>query len=166
MINTFQNQFNAALTTNDIKFNQGSLDAAIASRVDLYKTGMGCQERINAQILPELITKVSELLNEGWAFTDWKAPHSGMVGSCYIYLKKSPALQAEDIQFIEDKLTEVYEQKVFENYEAEKNRLVQAALQEARRKDAEEQAKKEQDRMDKLEKQAIAALEKQLQEAK
>lgn len=163
MINTFQQNFTYNVSTTDIKFSQNTLDTLISERVARYQ-GFELRERVNAQILPELINKVIELINEGWTYPDWKSPYSASVGACYIYMVKSPAVQEEDINFIKDKITQAYQVKVEDNFKAEKHRLIQEAVNEARRKDAEEIAKKERTRLDKIEKDAIAALEKQLQE--
>lgn len=162
MINTFQQNFTYNVSTTDIKFNQATLDSLISERVARYQ-GFDTKERLNAQILPELINKVIELVNEGWTYPDWKTPYSASVGGCYIWMVKSPAVQDDDINFIKEKITEAYLAKVEDNYKAEKYRLIQEAVQEARRKDAEEIAKKERTRLDKIEKDAIAALEKQLE---
>ncbi len=164
MINTFQLNFTYNISTTDIKFNQASLDNLVSERVARYQ-GFEIKERINAQILPELINKVIELINEGWTYPDWKSPYSASVGACYIYMVKSPAVQEDDINFIKEKITEAYLAKVEDNYKAEKYRLIQDAVNEARRKDAEEIAKKERTRLDKIERDAVAALEKKLQEA-
>ncbi|SHI35659.1 MULTISPECIES: hypothetical protein [Pseudomonas] len=162
MINIFQNQFKPSLKTTSIQFNQAELDNLITARISAYNATLESKERIHAQILPELITKVAALLEEGWSFADLRAPYSSTVGNSYIYLCKSPEVQASDCQLIKEKMTELYKEQVAANYEAEKARLIQQAVLDAKQKAAEQEAKKQQDQMKKLEEAAIKAIEEKM----
>lgn len=165
MINIFATQFKPALTTKSIKHNQAELDNLVTARISAYNATLESKERIHAQILPELITKVAALLEEGWAFTDLRAPYSSTVGNSYIYLVKSPEVQASDCELIKEKLTELYKEQVALNYEKEKARLVQEAIKDAKQKAAEQEAKKQQEQMKKLEEAAVKQIEDQLEGA-
>jgi len=165
MINIFATQFKPALKTTSIKFDQAELDNLITARVAAYTATLESKERITAKILPELIIKVAALLEEGWTFTDLRAPYSSTVGNSYIYLVKSPEVQASDCELIKQKMTELYKEQVAANYEAEKTKLIQQAVQEAKRKAAEQEAKKQQEQMKKLEAEAIKAIEAQMEGA-
>ncbi|WP_407362082.1 hypothetical protein HKW97_13395 [Pseudomonas luteola] len=163
MINVFQTQFKASLKTSSIKFDQTELDSLITSRIAAYNNTLESKERIHAQILPELITKVAALLDDGWSFTDLRAPYSSTVGNSYIYLCKSPEVQAQDCQLIKEKMTQLYTEQVALNYEKEKARLVQEAIKDTKRKEAEATAKKQQEQMKKLEEAAIKQIESQME---
>nr|WP_019366284.1 hypothetical protein [Pseudomonas luteola] len=163
MINVFQTQFKPALTTKSIKHNQEELDNLITARVAAYTATLESKERIAAKILPELITKVAALLEEGWTFTDLRTPYSSTVGNSYIYLCKSPEVQASDCELIKEKMTELYKEQVAANYEAEKTKLIQQAVQEAKQKEAEAAAKKQAEKMKKLEADAIKQIEAQME---
>lgn len=163
MINIFATQFKPSLKTTSIKHDQNELDSLITARVAAYTATLESKERITAKILPELIMKVSALLEEGWSFADLRAPYSSTVGNSYIYLCKSPEVQASDCQLIKEKMTELYKEQVAANYEAEKARLIQQAVLDAKQKAAEQEAKKQQDQMKKLEEAAIKAIEAQME---
>jgi len=162
MINIFATQFKPALKTTSIKFDQAELDNLITARISAYNATLESKERITAKILPELIMKVSALLEEGWSFTDLRAPYSSTIGNSYIYLVKSPEVQASDCQLIKEKMTALYKEQVAANYEKEKARLIQQAVQEAKQKAAEQEAKRQQDQMKKLEEAAIKAIEEKM----
>lgn len=163
MINVFATQFKPSLKTTTIKFDQAELDNLITARISAYNATLESKERITAKILPELIMKVSALLEEGWEFTDLRAPYSSTVGNCYIYLVKSPEVQAQDCQLIKEKMTELYTEQVAANYEKEKQRLIQQAVLEAKQKEAEAAAKKQAEQMKKLEADAIKQIEAQME---
>ena len=163
MINIFQNQFKPSLKTTSIKFNKDELDSLITARIAAYNATLESKERITAKILPELIMKVSALIEEDWEFTDLKTPYSSTVGNNYIYLVKSPNVQAEDCQLIKEKMTELYKEQVAANYEKEKQRLVQEAVLDAKQKAAEQEAKKQQEQMKKLEEAAVKQIEAQME---
>ncbi|MFV1943667.1 hypothetical protein VPH49_22940 [Pseudomonas luteola] len=162
MINIFATQYKPSLTTKSIKFNKDELDSLITARVAAYTATLESKERITAKILPELIMKVSALIDEGWEFTDLRTPYSSTVGNCYIYLCKSPEVQASDCELIKEKMTELYTEQVQANYEKEKARLIQQAVQEAKQKEAEAAAKKQAEQMKKLEAEAIKAIEEKM----
>lgn len=163
----FKREFSFRVNTESLKFDSDEFQAFIAEATDIYNNDVFGFKKVlvSAPTLAMFAKAANDLASEGYSVLEQERAHSSSLGHFAVKFIKPAALQNEDRQWIKDQVQELYLAKVEDNYEAKKHRLIQEAVNEARRKDAEEIAKKERTRLEKIEKDAIATLEKQLQES-
>lgn len=163
----FKREFSFRVNTESLKFDSEEFQAFVAEATDIYNNDVFGFKKVlvSAPTLAMFAKAANDLASEGYSVLEQERAHSSSLGRFAVKFVKPAALQNEDRQWIKDQVQELYLAKVEDNFKAEKYRLIQEAVNEARRRDAEEIAKKERTRLDKIEKEAIATLEKQLQEA-
>ncbi|KTT53106.1 hypothetical protein SB11R_00155 [Pseudomonas oryzihabitans] len=163
----FKREFSFRVNTESLKFDSDEFQSFVAEATDIYNNDVFGFKKVlvSAPTLAMFAKAANDLASEGYSVLEQERAHSSSLGRFAVKFVKPAALQNEDRQWIKDQVQELYLAKVEDNFKAEKYRLVQEAVNEARRKDAEESAKKERTRLEKIEKEAVATLEKQLQEA-
>lgn len=163
----FKREFSFRVNTESLKFDSDEFQAFVAEATDIYNNDVFGFKKVlvSAPTLAMFAKAANDLASEGYSVLEQERAHSSSLGHFAVKFVKPAALQNEDRQWIKDQVQELYLAKVEDNFKAEKYRLIQDAVNEARRKDTEEIAKKERTRLDKIEKDAVAALEKKLQEA-
>lgn len=162
----FKREFTFRVATESLKFDSEEFQAFVADATNTYNQDIFGYKKVlvSAPTLAMFAKAANELAAEGYTVLEQERAHSSSLGHYAVKFVKPSSLQNEDRQWIKDQIQAMYLARVEHNFKAEKHRLIQEAVNEARRKDAEEIAKKERTRLDKIEKDAIAALEKQLQE--
>lgn len=163
----FKREFSFRVNTESLKFDSEEFQAFVAEATDIYNNDVFGFKKVlvSAPTLAMFAKAANDLASEGYSVLEQERAHSSSLGRFAVKFVKPASLQNEDREWIKDQVQELYLAKVEDNFKAEKHRLIQQAVNEARRKDAEEIAKKERSRLEKIEKEAVATLEKQLQEA-
>ncbi|KTT43226.1 hypothetical protein RSA46_17530 [Pseudomonas oryzihabitans] len=163
----FKREFSFRVNTESLKFDSEEFQAFVAEATDIYNNDVFGFKKVlvSAPTLAMFAKAANDLASEGYSVLEQERAHSSSLGRFAVKFVKPSAVQNEDREWIKNQVQELYLAKVEDNFKAEKYRLIQDAVNEARRKDAEEIAKKERTRLEKIEKEAIAILEKQLQEA-
>lgn len=163
----FKKDFSFRFNTESFKFDHSECQRLIEEAQALYNNDAVHYKKVlvSAPTLASFSKAAATLAADGFTVLDNEKAHSASFGHYAIRFVKSHSLQNEDREWIKNQVQELYLAKVEDNFKAEKYRLIQEAVNEARLKDAEEIAKKERTRLDKIEKDAVAALEKKLQEA-
>ncbi|TCQ85419.1 hypothetical protein [Pseudomonas sp. JUb52] len=163
----FKKDFSFRFNTESFKFDHSECQRLIEEAQSLYNNDAIHYKKVlvSAPTLASFSKAAATLAADGFTVLENEKAHSASFGHYAIRFVKSHSLQNEDREWIKNQVQELYLAKVEDNFKAEKYRLVQEAVNEARQKDAEEIAKKERTRLEKIEKEAVATLEKQLQEA-
>lgn len=162
----FKKDFTFRIATESLKFDTDEFQALVSDAVKTYNLDI-CNHKkvlVSAPTLAMFAKAACELAAEGYSVLESERAHSSSLGHYAVKFVKPSALQNDDREWIKEQVQDLYLAKVEDNFKAEKHRLIQEAVNEARRKDADEIVKKERTRLDKIEQAAIAALEKQLQE--
>lgn len=163
----FKREFSFRINTESLKFDSEECQSFVTEATNTYNQDVFGYKKVlvSAPTLAMFARAATELAGEGFSVLEQERAHSSSLGHFAVKFVKPAVLQNEDREWIKNQVQELYLAKVEDNYKAEKYRLMQDAVNEARRKDAEELAKKERSRLEKIEKEAVATLEKQLQEA-
>lgn len=163
----FKREFSFRINTESLKFDSEEFQSFVNEATNTYNQDVFGYKKVlvSAPTLAMFAKAANDLASEGYSVLEQERAHSSSLGRFAVKFVKPASLQNEDREWIKDQVQELYLAKVEDNFKAEKHRLIQQAVNEARRKDAEEIAKKERSRLEKIEKEAVATLEKQLQEA-
>ena len=163
---TLKDDFVFRVNTEHLKPDEAELQSFIDPAIETYNNDVFGYKKVlvSSPTLALFAKTASDLSREGYSVFENERTFSSSIGRYAIKFIKPAEYQEEDRTWIKETIQKMYLAKVEDNFKAEKHRLIQEAVNEARRKDADEIAKKERTRLDKIEQAAIATLEKQLQE--
>jgi len=126
-------------------FKQEELDSRIAKEIDKFKDSHAAHHRLVAPILPVFVSKLAELLSQGYTLSDALPCFSGR-SELICYLRKPQDQQQADREQLAAQVKEKYEQEI-ESHNTEQRRILSEQLYLAQKKKEEQAAIKAEEKL-------------------